>query len=288
MAIATLFAGPAFAAECPITNAARTAVDAECTIETIETCMHNDPVEAEKVLRAALGDGTDPVPLYLLGRYYSEAPPLFRNPVMAEWYFRRAATLGYEPAITAYENPDPAPTRIDVVETTTPASPRQPLNVPDPPSTLAGTELTLDEVMAASFGAGFCTEGQLLAIVSIAIAESSLFSEARNWKPENGLRPATDEIGVQGPPEVWIDGRQMHSDRGIWQISSLTWPGITDAVADDPRAAAAAIFELSVQGTDFSPWDSFVRGTAQLYYDRHYDGYPPLRPIVQAFLAAQP
>jgi hypothetical protein len=281
-------AGQVAAAECGVTASARPAA-LDCTIATIDACTLNDPVRAEQLLQALLGDGQDPAPLYMLGRYYNNAPPLFRDPVLAIWYLGRAADMGYEPAIAALAHPEPVPTRLDVAIAPAPEPVvRQPVNVPDPPSTLAGRELTLNEIMTAAYAGGFCTETQLLAAISIAIAESSLWTQARNWKPENGLRPATDVIGVPGPAEAWVDGRQLHSDRGLWQISSFTWAQVNDATADDPVAAAAVAYEMSAQGTDFTPWDSFARGNAQRHYDRDYDGFPPLRPIVQAFLAALP
>jgi hypothetical protein len=155
----------------------------------------------------------------------------------------------------------------------------------DPPSTLAGDRVTVDVILNVAYAAGFRTEDQLLAAASVAIAESSLWTAARNWHPEKGLRPATDVIAVTGPKEAWHDGRQLHSDRGLWQIATWAWAQYPDSVTDDPVAAAAAAFILSRGGVDFAIWDSYSSGRAQMNYDGSVDGWPPLRPIVKRFLA---
>jgi hypothetical protein len=113
-----------------------------------------------------------------------------------------------------------------------------------------------------------------------------LITQNRNWHPEHGYRPASAVIGVQGPASVWNAShtQQLNSDRGLWQISSRWWPNISDAQADNPASAAVHIFNISNSGRDFSPWDSYVRGNSKSYYDRSVDGYPALRPLVQAFL----
>ena len=290
---ATLFAGPTLAAECGIRTA--DAIDPaifDCTIATIEACTFNNPEEAERLLLADLGDGRDPEALYRIAQYYHNAPLLWRDPVLALWYVGRAAALGYEPAINGLTEMEPEPTAVVAVAAAVPQPNALPVAMeqdpilPDPPSTLTGTRLTIEETLEAAYAAGFCTEPQLLAALSIAIAESSLWSAARNWKPENGFRDVNEYIGVQGPAEAWLDGRQMHSDRGLWQISSHSWPDYSDRIVDDPFAAAEAAFSLSEGGTNFVLWDSFVRGGAQRHYDRAHDGWPALRPIVQGFLAA--
>lgn len=145
------------------------------------------------------------------------------------------------------------------------------------------------DAMDAAFNAGFRSEGQLLAATSIAIAESSLRPNARNWHPEYGFRPKSDVLGVAGGPDVLsTDGRQLHSDRGTWQISSHAWPQYTDAQCDDTIRAARLAFAISRSGTDFSPWDPYRAGTAQRHYDQPSDGWPAVRPVVKAFLLAQP
>ena len=154
----------------------------------------------------------------------------------------------------------------------------------DPPSTLAGDNVSVDLVMNAAHRAGFRTEEQLLPAVGIAIAKSGMWSAARNWHPEKGFRPSADEITQKGPSQTWYNGRQMHSDRGLWQIASWAWPQYSDAVCDDPVAAASAVFQMSEGGTDFDIWDSFKSGRAQDHYDRSFDGFPALRPLVRDYL----
>lgn len=142
--------------------------------------------------------------------------------------------------------------------------------------------------MDAAFAAGFRTEPRLLAATSIAIAESSLRPNARNWHPEYGYRPMGDVLGVAGGAYVRSrDGRELHSDRGTWQISSHAWPQYTDAQCDNPFRAARVAFAISKGGTDFSPWDPYAAGTAQTHYDRPIDGWPSIRPVVRAYLGAQ-
>ena len=101
-----------------------------------------------------------------------------------------------------------------------------------PPSS---TQLTVPEVTAIAHGVGFACVVPLLTAVAIAIAESSLCPGAINIHPEQGLRP-------DGTP---------HMDRGLWQVSSYSWPGYTDAETFDPVSAASIAFELSDGGTDF-------------------------------------
>lgn len=156
----------------------------------------------------------------------------------------------------------------------------------DPPSTLAGSRLSVDQVIQTAYDAGFRTETKLLSATSIAIAESSLWSQIRNWQPQYGYRPAADRIGVQGPSAAWnaAHTRQLNSDRGLWQISSRWWPQYSDAQADDPAQAARIVLTLSNGGTSFSRWDSFASGAAQRLWDRSYDGWPAIRPFVRRFL----
>jgi hypothetical protein len=158
----------------------------------------------------------------------------------------------------------------------------------DPPSTFAGTHLTVTDAMRAAYDAGFHTESQLLAVVAIGIAESSLWSAARNWHPEYGYRPASDVIGVQGPASAWNPrhSQQLQSDRGAWQISSHWWPQYADAQTDDVDAAARIVYTITNHGSDFTPWDTYASGAAQIHYDASVDGWPAIRPLVSQFLAS--
>ena len=162
-------------------------------------------------------------------------------------------------------------------------------NLFDPPSTLSGKRLSILQVMQVAYAAGFQSEDQLVAATAVAISESGLWSAARNWHPEKGYRPATDLITVKGPSTVWSNGRQMHSDRGIWQIATFWYPQYSDAVADNPKMAAIFAYELSEGGTNFTYWNSYLDKRAQILFDQPFDGWPALRPLVKRFLLrAQP
>lgn len=158
------------------------------------------------------------------------------------------------------------------------------------PSTYAGDLISIPLTIDLAYRAGFRSEDALTAAVGLAIAESGLWTAARHWKPSEGFRPASDTIGVAGPPEAWStdNKRQVHSDRGLWQLSSRWWGQFSDRAADSPADAAKAAFTVSRNGTDFSLWDSFRSGEAQKHYDEEYDGWPAIRPMVREFLAKQP
>lgn len=145
-------------------------------------------------------------------------------------------------------------------------------------------QLSFVEVLVAAEEAGFTTEKQLLAMLAIAVSESSLWSADRNFHREYGLRPATDVIGVHGSDDMWVGDQQYHSDRGVWQISSKWWPMFPDLTCDSPALAAEAAWILSQHGTDFHLWDPYKNGVAQRHYDIAFDGWPALRPIVREFL----
>jgi hypothetical protein len=156
----------------------------------------------------------------------------------------------------------------------------------DPPSTYAGTRMTAQQAAQYAYAAGFRSENQLLAVVGIGIAESGLVTQTRNWHPEFGYRPASDVIGVQGPSAAWSGGRQMHSDRGAWQISSRWWPQYSDAQTDNPATALKLMFSISRNGTNFNDWNTYTSGSAQQYYDSARGSWPALRPIVRQVIAA--
>lgn len=263
--------------------------DAACTRDMIETCTLTDPSATERLLLAALEEEDDAAILFDLGYYYLNAPGQFRDAVKGRWYLRRAADRGYEPAIASLDelnNPPPAEPAEEkdpsVIVAYAPAEP-----IPDDPdSSLEGVQLTIDDILVIAYEAGFRTEEQLLPALATAIAESSLWTAARNWKPELGYRPVFEPVLVIGPEGAWRDGQQMHADRGLWQLSSRAWPQFGDHITDDPMRAARATFIVSEGGTDFFAWDSFLGGRAQLHYDRSVHGWPPLRPIVQEFLAS--
>lgn len=161
----------------------------------------------------------------------------------------------------------------------------------DSPSTLQGTHYTtnaqITQVVQFAWDAGFTAQSDLLASTAVGVAESSLWSQARNWHPDRGCRPASDYIGVQGPDSVWNTdhSQQLHSDRGIWQINSFVWSQYNDHVTDAPAYEAGAVLEIE-QGGDgrgWNQWDTYASGSAQAHYDASVDGWPALRPIVITF-----
>ena len=158
--------------------------------------------------------------------------------------------------------------------------------VPDPPSTYTGTRLKIGSLVSLAYAAGFRTEEQLLTAVAVAISESGLWTSARNWQPHRGYRPAGDKVTVVGPDSAWSKkkNRQLHSDRGLWQVASFWWPQYSDEDMDNPTKAASAAFVVSESGTDFSNWDSYRSGYAQSLFDKSVDGWPALRPVVVSFL----
>src|SRR5690349_7298515 len=62
--------------------------------------------------------------------------------------------------------------------------------------TPSGSKLTVPQVVQIAYDAGFTSERQLVAVTAIAVAESSLVVQQRNWHPEYGFRPAGTVLGV--------------------------------------------------------------------------------------------
>lgn len=154
--------------------------------------------------------------------------------------------------------------------------------------TPADRQLTIGEAAKYAYDAGFRTEAQLVDVVAIAVSESSLRTLARKWHPEYGYRPTYDEIGVEGPSSAWnaAHTQQVHSDRGLWQISSRAWPQYADIQTDDPAEAARLVWIISKHGTYFGLWDSYKTGMVQKHATSAYDGWPAIQPIVHNFLAS--
>ena len=86
--------------------------------------------------------------------------------------------------------------------------------------TRAGVQLTIPQAIRFAYDAGFHSEDQLVTVVSIGIAESSLYTQHRHWHPEYGLRPASAVIGVQGPDSAWNASTRAKSIRP-WRVADL-------------------------------------------------------------------
>lgn len=88
--------------------------------------------------------------------------------------------------------------------------------------------------------AGFSGQG-LVNAVAVALAESGGDPKAENTNSD-----------------------QWHSrDRGLWQINDHWHPGVTDAMAYDPAQCAAAAYQISSGGMNWSPWSTWHNGRAQ-------------------------
>jgi len=127
--------------------------------------------------------------------------------------------------------------------------------------------MTLSEVAAIAEGAGFACDAQLGTVVALAVAASGLDPDAVNIHPEQGFRP---------------DGSQ-HMDRGLWQISSYSFPDYTDEETFDPVAAASIVYELSGGGADFTLWDAYNSGAVQRHVDEPHNGWPAVGPAIAEY-----
>lgn len=102
---------------------------------------------------------------------------------------------------------------------------------------------------------GFCvaagfTGSQLVDAVSVALAESGVYSSSTNqWFCD----PIARFVNV---------GDQHSIDRGVWQINNVWHPDVTDIEADNPRQAAVETYRISDGGRDFTAWATWNSGTA--------------------------
>ena len=248
-----------------------------------------DPDKALALLQRAAAGGLLGPSYLTIGQYFRS----HREPAKALVAFERASDAGETEAtqmladmLFAGEGIAPDPDRAAaLLERANLPLPDANL-IPDPPSTYTGTRLRIGAIVSLAYAAGFKSEEQLVTAVAVAISESGLWSSARNWQPHRGYRRTSAEITVVGPDTAWSENkkRQLHSDRGLWQIASFWWPQYSDADMDDPVKSAAAAYVVSKNGTDFSDWDSYRSGYAQALFDKSVDGWPALRPIVVKFL----
>lgn len=114
------------------------------------------------------------------------------------------------------------------------------------------TDAQVSEALAIAYEAGFRGLGLVYA-VAIAIRESGLRRDARCF---NYRDPATGRVKCS---PVWKPG-VTSVDRGWWQINSVAHPTVSDAEADDPRAAARHAYRISSGGTNFRAWVAFTTG----------------------------
>lgn len=101
--------------------------------------------------------------------------------------------------------------------------------------------LTEAQAMADAAAAGFTGSAQQI-IVAIARAESGLSTTATN-----------------------TTGNSAGIDRGILQINSAYHPEVSNACAFDPVCAFKSAFNISSNGTNFTPWTTFTNGAYQQY-----------------------
>lgn len=93
--------------------------------------------------------------------------------------------------------------------------------------------------------AGFTGES-LVTAIAIALAESGGNPQAINHNRD----------------------KNQTTDRGLWQINNYWHKEVSDAVAYDPTQAAAAVYAISRQGSNWSAWSSFKSGAYLLYVSR--------------------
>lgn len=111
---------------------------------------------------------------------------------------------------------------------------------------LAGEQLTLKEALALCWVVGF-RGPHLIDAVAVMCAESGRYTLA--WHDN---LDANDEV--------------TSVDRGLFQINTIH-ASLSDAEAYDPLQNAAFAFQLSEQGTDFSPWAAYNSGAHEKFIE---------------------
>ena len=122
---------------------------------------------------------------------------------------------------------------------------------------LIASTITPDEAASYAQAAGFPAE-EIPTIVAIAQAESGL----RTQVIADNLAAGGTSVRYRGdapPPGV------SSSDRGVLQINDKWHPEVTDDQAFDPGEAFAAAYQISKQGSDFTPWSTYKNGAYQQF-----------------------
>jgi hypothetical protein len=110
-------------------------------------------------------------------------------------------------------------------------------------STLAGTHLSDKQIAQYARNAGLHGNGLVISI-AVALAESQGWTKA-----------------------VLINTDCSH-DRGVWQINSRWHGEVSDAQAFNPATCAQAAARISSNGSDWSPWTTYINGAYQQFMAR--------------------
>jgi hypothetical protein len=111
---------------------------------------------------------------------------------------------------------------------------------------LAGEQLTLKEALALCWVVGF-RGPHLIDAVATMCAESGRYTLA--WHDN-----------------LTADGSVSSVDRGLFQINTIH-ASLSDAEAYDPLQNAGFAYQLSEQGTDFSPWAAYNSGAYEKFLE---------------------
>ena len=110
-------------------------------------------------------------------------------------------------------------------------------------STLAGTHLTDKQIAQYARNAGLHGNGLIISI-AVALAESQGWTKA-----------------------VLINTDCSH-DRGVWQINSRWHGEVSDTQAFNPTTAAQAAARISSNGSDWTPWTTYINGAYNQFMSR--------------------
>jgi hypothetical protein len=104
------------------------------------------------------------------------------------------------------------------------------------------TTLSAYQVAQYAYNAGFRDLGNdrgIITAVAIAGAESSFRTDAINYNNDT----------------------YSSVDRGLWQINSYWHREVSPTCAFDPACSASQVYRISVQGTRWTEWNSYLSGT---------------------------